>query len=494
MQHPWGAALADLVAQRFGFQLGEHGKNVLPLIERRLAASGEAPEAWLRRLREAGLADPELRWLVEAFTIGETTFGRDPEQLSGVQQLMRERSRALGRPLNVWSAACATGEEAYTLAILLAEANVPGAVLGTDLNEASLAVARAAGPYSGYRLMPVPPEWRRRWFSPISGGAGGGAAGGGAEGAWTVAPALRRQVQLQRHNLLEAPPSPPGGFDLIVCRNVLIYFSPETVDAVVGRLLAALHPEGALFLGASDPLSALRQPLRKLRLGARTAYQRPGPPPEPAPASGSNDRPAGALSPPATSGAKPSPAAPTGGLERARAAMGARDLRSAGLALDQHLQAQPRDAEALAERGALRLSQHDFAGACADLEAAVGLAPLRADAHYLLGVAHLKQRAEAPAAAALEAALRCERRHWPALLLLAGLRHGQRQLLHAELHYRKALELMRGPAPLSLSLRAAALVSSAHSSLRESCAVAAAELDSLQSAQLRPNMPPRSAP
>jgi chemotaxis protein methyltransferase CheR len=480
VHHPWERSLAELVAERFGFQLGEHGKNVLPLIERRLSGRGEAPEAWLERLGRAGPADPELRWLVEAFTIGETTFGRDPEQLSGVQQVMVERHRALGRPLQVWSAACATGEEAFTLAILLAEASVPGAVLGTDLNEGSLQVARTAGPYSSYRLMPVPPDWQAKWFVPSGGG-------------WTVAPTLRRQVQLQRHNLLDAAPAVAGGFDLIVCRNVLIYFSPETVDAVVGRLLGALHPDGVLFLGAGDPLSALRQPLRKLRLGLRTAYQRPAPPSTPAhsaapglrsTASNGPATPAGAPTP-GQGGGHPDPAA----LERARSALGARDLRSAAALLDLHLRAQPADAEALSERGALRLSQHDFVGARVDLEAAVARAPQRADAHYLLGVAHLKQRADALAAAAFEAALRSERRHWPAMVLLAGVRQSQGQLLHAELHYRKAVELMKGPQPLSLTVRAAGLVSSAHSSLRESCEVAIAELDSLQRAQLRAPTP-----
>ena len=423
MQHPWEKELAELISERFGFRLEEYGRNVLPLIEGRLKERGERREDWLTRLRRAGPSDPELRWLVEAFTIGETTFGRDPEQLTGVQQVMVERSRAVNRPIHVWSAACATGEEAFTLAILMREAGVSGTVLGTDLNEGSLQVARAAGPYSSYRLMPVPTAWRGRWFRPV--GAG-----------FTVVPELRSLTRFSRHNLVEPGPSVEGGWDLIVCRNVLIYFAPETVDAVVGRLISALHPDGALFLGAGDPVGALRQPLSKRRVGVRTVYGRPA-----------AAAPPRVIAPPTHAG------------------------------------------DGLVERGALRLSQHDFAGAIVDLEAALARAPDWADAHYLLGVARLKQRALAPAAAALEAALRCDRRHWPAMTLLAGVRQEQRQLLHAELHYRKALELMTGPGPLKVAVRAAALVSSAHSNLSESRELARAELDSLQRAQLRPHTP-----
>ncbi len=439
MRDPWEQQLALFISDRFGFRLEEHGRNVIPLIQGRIQERGENPEQYIAQLRRATDTDNELGWLVEAFTIGETTFGRDPEQLQAIQQIMVERQRAIGRPLQVWSAACATGEEAFTLAILMQEAGVAGTVLGTDLNERSLQTARSAGPYSSYRMMPVPERWKTTWFIPSGSG-------------FTVSAAVKANVRFARHNLLEPPPQSQGGWDIILCRNVLIYFAPDTVDHVFASLLNGLHPDGALFLGAGDPVHTIRQPAIKRRLGERTAYLRPGQPARtglpPLPPSGA-ERPVQPGYPP--------PAPPS--------------------------RSDPPDAHL--GKAAQKLSLHDFVGAQTELDAALQLAPQSADAHYLLGVTFLKRRAQTQAGAAFEAAIRCNRRHWPAMVLLAGLRQEQRQLLHAELHYRKALDLMSEPQPLQVQFQGANLVSSAHSNLAEARALARSELQNLQQAQLR---------
>ncbi|MFM2248625.1 MAG: hypothetical protein RL071_4700, partial [Pseudomonadota bacterium] len=358
MYEPWEDDLAAFIQERFGFQLQGHSKNVLPLVRDHLAGRRQAPEAWVAALRRAGPEDAELRWLIEAFTIGETTFGRDPEQLAGVADALRQRG-AGGRRLRVWSAACATGEEAFTLAMLLAEAELAGEVRGTDLNEASVAVARSGGPYSTYRLMPLSPAARQRWFR--------------ADGqVWSVTHALRQRVSFGVHNLLEPALTVEGGWDVIVCRNVLIYFSPETAARVIERLVGALAPDGLLFLGASDPTLGLGPAVRRVSVGSRVAYRR------------------------ATEGER-SPAAPAWSVGAAQA--GPRPAAGPSPAARPPAGPDPR-----LERGALKLSQHDFVGALADLRGALEAAPGVADAHYLVGVCLLKQRSTAPAAAALEQA------------------------------------------------------------------------------------------
>jgi len=153
--------------------------------------------------------------------------------------LIRKRHAQIGMPrkqrINVWSAGCATGEEAYSLAACLLDLvpkHVEVSILATDLLERNLAAARE-GVYGAWSRRPSGPM-----LHPIF----------EEEKASTpkmrIAPRVRALVHFSQHNLLEAQKS--GPFDLILCRNVLVYFSPESVRAAVGHLVSALDPEGAL--------------------------------------------------------------------------------------------------------------------------------------------------------------------------------------------------------------------------------------------------------
>jgi anti-anti-sigma regulatory factor len=151
------------------------------------------------------------------------------------------RARRPGGTVNAWSAGCATGEEAYTLALLLSR-NLPGRrvrVLGTDISREALEVARA-GTYPERALAPVPEALRRWGFEPSG------------PGAWRVADHVSRLVAFEQRNLAEAPY--PRGFDLIWCRNVLIYFSPEARAQAVRRLADSLDDGGFLFVGYAESL------------------------------------------------------------------------------------------------------------------------------------------------------------------------------------------------------------------------------------------------
>lgn len=195
-------------------------------------------------------ADPDGEvWapLREHLTTGETYFFRDPGQLEVIRRCIFPAWQEAGaHRIRIWSAGCSTGEEAYTLAMMAAEAfpAVQGwqvEVLGTDLNETALARAQA-GVYREWSFRGLPHHARGRWFTESRSG-------------WTVAPALRALVRFRSCNLVQDPfPSlaEGGGFDLILCRNVFIYFKAPVVRDIVRRFSEVLRPGGALVVGHNE--------------------------------------------------------------------------------------------------------------------------------------------------------------------------------------------------------------------------------------------------
>src|SRR6185436_7806018 len=168
-----------------------------------------------------------------------------------------EHAQATGsQEIRIWCAACATGEEAYTLALLACEAFAPALppvrILATDISPAALAAARA-GRYGDRSLRTVAPSLRDQYFER-------------EDERLLVGDRLRRVVTFAQHNLASGsmPPLGEATFDLIVCRNVLIYFDPETADRVVAGLWSSLRPEGTLILGSADALCGTARRLVKL--------------------------------------------------------------------------------------------------------------------------------------------------------------------------------------------------------------------------------------
>jgi chemotaxis protein methyltransferase CheR len=207
-----------------------------------------APDELAARL--AGPGDADLQLVLPHVTIAETYFFRHPEHFD----FLRERvlpelllGRTLGRSLRAWSAGCATGEEAYSLAMVLADATGGAGdvgVLGTDVNKAALETARAAR-YG---------RWSVRGGHPLL--AHDRYAARQPDGGIAIAPALRRLVHFRHLNLHEACyPSPLNGtegFDLVFCRNVLVYLTADAARAVLERLAQSLVEGGYLVLSALD--------------------------------------------------------------------------------------------------------------------------------------------------------------------------------------------------------------------------------------------------
>jgi chemotaxis protein methyltransferase CheR len=259
--------LARLIRTSCGIKLGPGKRSMLEgRLRRRLRALGLADfQAYLELLADPALQVRELPELIEAVTTNHTSFWREPKQFTYLAEEGLARLAGLGAgtqaPLRAWSAACSTGEEPYTLAMVLAEAAREGpiprgfAVLGTDIAPAALAHARRAV-YREQDVAPLPPALRLRHLMR---------ARDRSLGLVRVAPELRRAVELAPINLIERAWPVQGPFDLILCRNVLIYFELEDQRRVLSKLCERLRPGGILCLGHADNTMAVKLPIRAVR-------------------------------------------------------------------------------------------------------------------------------------------------------------------------------------------------------------------------------------
>ena len=192
--------------------------------------------------KEPGLAGR----VVEALLNNETYFFRDraPFDLlarSALAQLQVRRGSS--RRIKIWSAGCSTGQEVYSLAMIFAEEPLKWAgwtidILGTDVSESVVERARG-GTYTQFEVQRgLGVSQMIKWFEETQDG-------------WRAAESLRKSVRFQVHNLLEQPPH-PGAFDIVLCRNVLLYLNAATREKAFDRLASAMAPDGWLMLGAGE--------------------------------------------------------------------------------------------------------------------------------------------------------------------------------------------------------------------------------------------------
>lgn len=256
-------ALSALVHRSSGLNLHQ-GK--VGLVQSRLAGrlrelGTHDVDAYLARLAARG-GEVEVARLVDALTTNKTSFFREPRHFELLRRLLPELRLRRDR-LSVWSAGCSSGEEAYSLALVLADAlgaDTDARVLATDISARMLARART-GIYPEDALEPVPPLLRQRWFTCVQ---------PRAPRTWAVGPEVRRLVRFARLNLV-APWPMKGAFDLIVCRNVMIYFDKATQQSLVQRFREKLVPGGYLFTGHSESLAGLDHGFRYIQ---PAVYQR----------------------------------------------------------------------------------------------------------------------------------------------------------------------------------------------------------------------------
>jgi chemotaxis protein methyltransferase CheR len=251
--------LADLLKSRSGLVIGP---DKFYLLETRLSPilrrEGMRDLAALAvRLGGRG-AEPLAREVVEAMTTNESLFFRDTEPFEHFGRCVLPRlaeARPFGAPIRIWSAAASTGQEAYSLAMILADSQaVVGPrkveIVGTDIAREPLARARE-GLYSQFEAQRgLPVQMLMKHFRQEAGG-------------WRINPALRAAVEFREWNLL-GDLCPLGLFDVVFCRNVLLYFDQPTKARVLEAIAQQMVPDGVLYLGGTETLLGLTDRFRPL--------------------------------------------------------------------------------------------------------------------------------------------------------------------------------------------------------------------------------------
>ena len=253
----------DLIAKLVGIALAEHKENmVYNRLARRLRSTGIGSFSEYLDMVEQPDAEERVQF-VNALTTNLTSFFREGHhfEMLGTYAAARRRAAPGGARLRVWSSACSTGEEPYSAAIVLREADCPAEILATDIDTEVLRRAQR-GNYALDAVDNMSPERLRRFFLK---------GVGPNEGRIMVRPELQAMVRFSPCNLQGA--SWPAGelFDVIFCRNVMIYFSRESQRQVLDRFIRVLRPGGLLFVGHSESYATGHAALRNC---GKTAYER----------------------------------------------------------------------------------------------------------------------------------------------------------------------------------------------------------------------------
>lgn len=194
----------------------------------------------------------ELQIAVDLLTTNETHFFREPKHFDFLREHIVS-ARKPGKPLRIWSAACSSGEEPYSIAMVLDDVlgSAPWEIVASDLSTRVLEKARG-GLYPMERMPEIPRQYLSNYCLKGT---------GSQEGTLMVERKLRERVQFMHHNLTEAPPK-LGEFDAIFLRNVMIYFDLDTKRQVVSRLLSQLRPGGYFLVGHSETLNGISDGLK----------------------------------------------------------------------------------------------------------------------------------------------------------------------------------------------------------------------------------------
>ncbi|MCB9653255.1 MAG: hypothetical protein H6729_03880 [Deltaproteobacteria bacterium] len=253
-------ALRRILKSKTGLGLTSYaiGRIEAMLRQRAEAVLAKDVQDYVRQLTGSGGAE-ELQRLVNLVTVPKTSFYRHPEQIRAlVANMVPALHRVLpsGEPIRVWSAACSTGEEPYTVALALEDsgwfARRAFEIVGSDINTESLERARRGR----YRVTGYPklPSWIRARLVQ-------------SDDVFFVESGVQARVQFERRNLVEAWPTDDRRWHIVLCANVLIYFDPETVNAVLSKLERSMAPRSFMLVGPSESLSAYGSSLPVARFG-----------------------------------------------------------------------------------------------------------------------------------------------------------------------------------------------------------------------------------
>ena len=257
----------SLIYDRAGISL-HAGKQamVYSRLSRRLRETGHRSfGSYLQWLEAASGAEADAEWqeFVNGLTTNLTSFFRESHHFDALLHELKARGGRGAGSLRIWCNAASTGEEPYTIAMTVAEALGSGAdvtIVASDIDTKVLATAsRGVYPADARGLTP---ERQRRHFLRGTGANGG---------FMRVKPELARMIEFRPHNLMDARWSLGAPFDLVFCRNVMIYFDHATQRRVLGQIHAAMQPKGLMFVGHSENFTDMKD---RFRLRGKTIYER----------------------------------------------------------------------------------------------------------------------------------------------------------------------------------------------------------------------------
>ena len=262
--------LRDLIYEMTGIHFQDNKTYLLEsrLLPRLKACRCPTFESYLNYLRFDAYRDREVSELYTVITTNETYFFRDEAQLETFMKIMVPevmKTNAETKQVRIWSAACSTGDEPYTLALLLRDhpalAGWTIDILATDISENVLTVARAAT-YSSHSLRKVPPAMRAKYFT-------------GTAEQQTLTPQVKNMVRFMNINLYDRPRLKlVRGMDIVFCRNCLIYFDDKAKAQIVSDLRDALRPKGYLMIGFSETLPDTAGHFRAIHAGRSVIHEK----------------------------------------------------------------------------------------------------------------------------------------------------------------------------------------------------------------------------
>jgi chemotaxis protein methyltransferase CheR len=262
-------SLRRLICDHCGIWLGDSKLTFLQvrLADRMRVRNISSTQEYYYFVKYDAQAEQEMQQLVDAVTVNETWFFRETGPLEAWLVEVAADLVARGERLCLWSAGCATGEEPYTLAMMLLEA-YPAVtasrleILATDISQRALETARA-GVYDPYSLRRTGQFWTEKYFRLTP------------DGRQEICASVKRLVRFEWANLVDSAKAQPARvMDLVLCRNVLIYMEDHSRQEALERFYAALRPGGYLILGHSESLIHVATPFEVARVGGSIIYRK----------------------------------------------------------------------------------------------------------------------------------------------------------------------------------------------------------------------------
>jgi chemotaxis protein methyltransferase CheR len=255
-----------LIYDRAGINLGDNRQHLVQArLAKRIRVKNLASFRDYFNFLESDRTGEELVHLTDAISTNTTFFFRESDHFdflakSLVEKITEEKWEEKRYTLRIWSAACSSGEEPYTLAMVIHKVMqsfplIDYKILATDISQKILAQA-IAGQYEAQKIKLIPDEYRRAWFHPVSGSKGE---------LFEVSAELKRKITFANFNLMMPEFPFKYGFDYVFCRNVMIYFDRQTQEGLVNRIAKHIRPNGYLIVGHSESLNGLNHNLKYIK-------------------------------------------------------------------------------------------------------------------------------------------------------------------------------------------------------------------------------------